>query len=192
LRVAYAKFLVDQDRAVDALNRLHEAVIENAQCAAAWRLGAQIALSRPDFLELARDWTSEAVKHFPADAQILGQRAESLLLDQQTTEARELWRTLWAQQHEPRARAALLFCEIVEGSPVTHSDAYEAEPGPISRAFIDWYQRCLAMRAQPLLSRLNERLDSLRLVLPAAAAMIGSALAEAGQETAPMPEPCLA
>ena len=192
LRVAYAKFLVDQDRAVDALNRLHEAVTENAQCAAAWLLGAQIALSRADFLEVARDWTSEAVKHFPADAQILGQRAESLLLDQQTTEARELWRTLWDQQHQPRALAAILVCEIVEGRPITRSDAYEAELGPISRAFIDWYQRCLAMRAQPLITRLNERLDSLRPVLPAAAAMIESALVEAGQETAPTPEPCLA
>jgi len=192
LRLDYAKFLREQNRPVDALHRLHELVTENPRSAAAWRLGAQIAMSHPDFLEFANDWTTEAIKQHPEDTEIVSQRAEALLLSQQTAQARELWQTLWEQDKQPRSLAALLICEVLEDSPMTNSSAHEADLGPTSRAFIDWYRRCLAMRAQPVVAGLNERMEHLRGILPAAAGMLEAALTEAREASPIAPEPCLA
>ena len=191
LRLDYAKFLVDQNRHVDALNRLHELITANAGCAAAWRLGAQIALTRPDFLEFACDWTAEAIKQLPKDKEIVSQRAEALLLNQQTAVARGLWQSLWEQDHQHRALAALLICDIVEDSPLNYSTANEPDFGPVSREFIDWYQRFLGMRLTAIVTCLNQRVDALRGVLPAVAGMLESALTEADGQPAATPEPCL-
>lgn len=192
VRLDYARFLNEQKRPVEALQCLHQLVTAHAQCAAAWRLGGQIALSQPDFLEFAGDWTTESYKQLPQDNELIAQRAETLMLTGQTADAGKLWQTLCATERQPRSAAALLICELAEGRSVSGSDPCEAEFGPISRAFIDWYQRCLAMRAQPLIVRLNERLELLRQALPAAAGMLASALTEAGHNTTPAAEPCLA
>jgi len=55
-------------------------------------IGGQIALSRPEHLALARDWTDEAVKTFPENTRLLGQRAEALLLNHEVAQALPLWR----------------------------------------------------------------------------------------------------
>lgn len=190
LRLDYARFLLEQDRALDALHRLHEIVTENPRCATAWRLGAKVALGRADFLEFACDWTREAVQPLPEDKELAAQRAEALLLSQQTEQSLDLWRTLWERDGQPQALAALLICELVCGHPLTSTAAHEPEIGPVSRAFVDWYRRLVEMRAAVVIGRLNEneRIEALRPVLPAAAAMLESALAEAAQEA----EPCLA
>jgi GT2 family glycosyltransferase/glycosyltransferase involved in cell wall biosynthesis/Tfp pilus assembly protein PilF len=192
LRLDYAKFLVDQNRPVDALHLLHEVVAQNASCVAAWRLGGQIALSRADFLEFACDWTAEAIKLLPENKEILSQCAEALLLSRQTAQARGLWQTLWDQDHQHRSQAALLICDIIEDTPGKESTAPEPEFGPTSHAFIEWYRRCLAMRSQAVVSCLNQRIEVLRSVLPAAAAMLESAITEADEQPATTPEPCLA
>lgn len=192
LRLDYAKFLVDQDRAVDALNLLHKFTSENVNSTAAWRLGAQITLSRPEFLEVASDWTAEALKQFPEDRVIVAQRAEALLLNQQTARARDLWQNLCQQEPLPRSQAALILCQVIEQDSLAGFGLSEPDLGPTSRAFIDWYQKCLAMHAQDIVERVNEKLDGLRAVLPAAAMMIEAALTEAGTKPATDPEPCLA
>jgi glycosyltransferase involved in cell wall biosynthesis/tetratricopeptide (TPR) repeat protein len=184
LKLDYARFLLEQNHPVDALHRLHEAVVENPHSAASWRLGAQIALSRLEFLEFACDWTSEAIKQFPDDDEVVAQRAEALLLNQQTQQSRAVWETLRNRDPQPRTLAALILCDLVEGCHSVRSEDRETELGPISRAFIDWYRRCLDLHAQAILDRLNERTEVLRLELPAAAAMIETALAEAAESAA--------
>jgi glycosyltransferase involved in cell wall biosynthesis/Flp pilus assembly protein TadD len=191
LCVDYAKFLVDQDRAVDALNLLHKFTSENPNVAAAWRLGGEITLSRPEFLEVASDWTAEALKQFPDDGVMVAQRAEALLLNQHTAQARDLWKDLCQREPLPRSQAALILCQVIDQDSFADF-VCEPDLGPTSRAFIDWYQRCLAMHAQALVEHVNERLDSLRSVLPAAAMMIETALTEAGAKPVTAPEPCLA
>jgi hypothetical protein len=154
-------------------------------------LGAKIALGRPDFLEFARDWTLEAMKHIPGDAEIVSQRAEVLLLSCQTREALDLWQTLWERERQPRFLAALVICELVEDAPLVNSMAHERELGPVGRAFIDWYRQFLTMRSEDVIAGVNRRLENLRSVMPAVAGMLEAALAEAG-ELAPSTEPCLA
>jgi GT2 family glycosyltransferase/glycosyltransferase involved in cell wall biosynthesis/SAM-dependent methyltransferase/Tfp pilus assembly protein PilF len=193
LRLDYARFLIEQNRSVEALNLLHQFVTEWPQSIPAWQLGGQIALSRPDFLEFACDWTAEAVRHLPESVELLSQRAEALLLNLQIEEARELWQTVWHRQSQPRAAAALVLCELMEDQPRAGLHVYEPEVGEISRAFINLYQHCLAMRAQSLVSPVNERLEKLCSRLPAAANMIEAALTEAANiEPVSAPEPCLA
>jgi glycosyltransferase involved in cell wall biosynthesis/Tfp pilus assembly protein PilF len=188
----YARFLEKQNRSVDALHRLHEAITANPLWASAWCLGAQIAVSRPDSLDFACDWTAEALKHLPDSAEVTALRAEALLLNQQTSRASQLWKSLCNQQPQPPASAAFILCELIEDSPLTFSEPQECDLGPISRALINWYQRCLAMRAQTIVQRVNERLHVLRSILPSAADMIEAALVEAGEPSLQVAEPCLA
>ena len=177
LKLDYAGFLASQNRPVEAIQRLHELVTENAQHAAAWGLGARIALNRPDFLEFALDWTGEAVQQLPEDKALIAQRAEALLLNQNTAAAIEIWARLWNGERNPRFLAALILSEIVEGSTV-HLPDDESESQAASRAFVDWYRKCAAMGARELLARLNGSTEELGRVLPEAARMIEAALAQ--------------
>ncbi len=192
LKLDYARFLVDQDRQIEALQLLHEWVTQSPSSINGWCLGATIALGRPEFIEFAGDWTLEALKHLPGNVELVRLRAEALLFGQQVPEAHEVWKAHSAKNPDAQTTAALILCELVEIGFSTHSEAYEPEIGPITRVFIQWYQRLVAMRCHKVLNQVNERLEALRSVLPVAANMLESAISEAAETAAPAPEPCLA
>jgi hypothetical protein len=50
----------------------------------------------------------------------------------------------------------------------------------VTRCFIEWYQRLISVRAHTVVEGVNARLEKLSHVLPTAAQMIESALAETG------------
>jgi GT2 family glycosyltransferase/Tfp pilus assembly protein PilF len=183
-RFDYARFLFGQNRPVEALQCLHQAVREHAQNAALWRLGGQIALSQPAFLEVAGDWTAESVQHFPDDHAIVSQRAEALLLSQQTAPARPLWERIWNAERQPPALAAVIFCDLVNGSlkPATFSTTDRVS---IGRAFLEWYRKSIAVGARALILQVNNRLGELRLVLPEAASTLEQVVTEAERSQAP-------
>ena len=182
LRLGYAKFLAEQKRQVDALHQLNELVTHNARNIAAWRLGGQIALSQPEFLEFARDWTGEAMRHVPEDLTVTAQRAEALMLSEDLAGARPLWEKVWSKEPKPQALAALVLCETVEGS-TTHKPEDNKEELAASRAFIEWYRKLLTMRGQKTATRLIEQTKVLNEALPSAAKMLEAAMAEADKET---------
>jgi glycosyltransferase involved in cell wall biosynthesis/Tfp pilus assembly protein PilF len=182
LRLDFAKFLADQKRPVDALHHLNEIVTHDARNIAAWRLGGQIALNQPEFLEFARDWTGEAARHMPADGHVMAQRAEALMLSEDAAGARNLWEKLWQNEREPQALAALILCEAVAGS-ITQRPEDTKDEIAASRAFIEWYRKLFAVRAQKTLTRLMEQMNALNGALPSAAKILGAAMAEANQET---------
>jgi glycosyltransferase involved in cell wall biosynthesis/FMN phosphatase YigB (HAD superfamily) len=177
VKLDYAKFLAEQNRAVEALQKLHEMVAANARNFCAWRTGAEIALRRPEFLEFARDWTVEAMRYAAEDLVVVAQRAEALMLGGDTAAAMELWERVWNAGRKPQFLAALILCQAVE-SPTTHAPDDAMEPAA-SRAFIAWYQRLVAMRVNQVVHRLNEQTDKLSRALPTAAKMLEAALAEA-------------
>jgi tetratricopeptide (TPR) repeat protein len=181
LRIDYARFLFEQDRPIDALQCLNQAIASDVNQPAVWRLGGQIALSRPDFLEFAVDWTGEAVRHVPNDATVLAQRAEVLLLTQQLAPSAQLWSEVERREHSTRAVAALIFCQLAD--PATKSASLAApadsELVGVTRAFIEWYRKCVGAGANQLVLSVNGRLPELRVLLPQAADLIESALAEA-------------
>jgi tetratricopeptide (TPR) repeat protein len=186
LKLDYVRFLLDQNRPVEALHRLHEIVANNTLNAAAWQLGGKVALSRPDFLEFARDWTTEAIRCLPHDAVVLEQRAQALLFNGDTAGARQLWEPAWNNGHAPEALAGLVLCDILAGA-APQVPGNEIEGLEASRAFVALYQRGLAARAQRIVSGVNERITELRCALPTAAMMIEAALAEADQPAAACP-----
>jgi hypothetical protein len=175
--------LFGQNRPVEALQCLHQAIREDPPEAALWRLGGQVSLSQPAFLEVARDWTAEAFLHFPEDQAILSQRAEALLLSQQTSTARQLWERIWNAERQPSALAAVVLCDLVDGSlkPIALSAADRVGSG---RAFLDWYRKSIAAGARDLIVQVNNRLADLRLVLPEAARTLEQVVAEAGRSPA--------
>jgi GT2 family glycosyltransferase/glycosyltransferase involved in cell wall biosynthesis len=197
VKLDYAKFLAGQNRQVEALQQLNELVAANSRNAAAWRLGGEIALisacgvktsnpnapsddsipqARPEFLEFARDWTGEAIRQLPEDGVIIAQRAEALLLSQQTTEALPLWSRAVNGQRPPRALAAQIICATAASQPVEKlRDA--PEEAAVSRAFVDWYRRLVAAGAHDTVVHLNSRVEMLRPVLPLAAGVLDGVIA---------------
>jgi FkbM family methyltransferase len=177
VKLDYVKFLAGQNRAVEALQKLHEMVAANARNVVAWRTGGEIALSRPEFLEFARDWTGEAMRYAAEDSVVTAQRAEALMLSGDMAAAMELWEQVWNSEREPRILAAMILCEAVE-SPTTHAPQDEQEEVAISRAFIGWYRKLLTMKAQQTIVRLNEQTDKLSRALPGAAKILEATMAE--------------
>ena len=174
----HAKFLVNQNRAVEALTKLHEMVSANPGTVAAWRLGGEIALGRPEFLEFARDWTGEAMKNQAEDFTITAQRAEALLFSGDTAAAGDFWERVWNRERQPKTMAALILCEAIEAQ-TTHAPDEGPDELATSRAFIEWYQKLIAMRAQTVIGKINEQTDKLFRALPTAAKILEAALAEA-------------
>ncbi|HTR40267.1 MAG TPA: glycosyltransferase [Pseudomonadales bacterium] len=182
VKLDYAKFLAAINRPVEALHKMHELVAANCSNGMLWRTGGEIALSRPEFLGFARDWTGEAMGYVPEDPVVAAQRAEALMLSGDAASARGLWENLWSAEPQPRTLAALILCEINESQ--TLHVPHEPDEKATSREFIAWYQRLAAMQAKTVIARLNERTDKLSQALPTAARMLEKALSEARQQTA--------
>jgi hypothetical protein len=146
-------------------------------------LGGEIALKRAEFLEFACDWTGEAIRSLPEDPVIVTQRAEALLLSQQTAAAKPLWENLCQTERHPQALAALILCAVVESQsvPLTQNAVEEMAA---SKAFIGWYQRLVETRAQETILRLNSKVDALKESLPTAAGLLASAMEEVKQAVA--------
>ncbi len=107
---------------------------------------------------------------------IVAQRAEALLLSQQTTEALPLWSRAVNGQRPPRALAAQIICATAASQPVEKlRDA--PEEAAVSRAFVDWYRRLVAAGARDTVVHLNSRVEMLRPVLPLAAGVLDGVIA---------------
>lgn len=183
VKLDYAKFLAGANRPVEALHKMHELVASNCRNHVFWRTGGEIALSRPEFLGFARDWTGEAMRYVPEDSIIAGQRAEALMLSGDTATAVELWERIWNRDRQPKALAALILCEAIE-SQTTHAPDDSQEEMTVSQAFIAWYQRLLAMQAKTVIHRINGQMDKLSRALPTAAGKIEIALAKSQKQEA--------
>jgi tetratricopeptide (TPR) repeat protein len=176
VRFDFAKFQFQQGRPLEALKLANELVAESCQDVQTWLLGGQIALSQPDFLEFAQDWTGEAMKHFPEDSAILLQRAEALTLNQQAA----LALPLWTKAHSPdsaRHLAALTLCELLAGE-CRRRFAPPTEP-MVSQEFLKWYRRLIKFKARSVVNNINEKLDDLQAVLPGVVKVLGAAMKQA-------------
>jgi glycosyltransferase involved in cell wall biosynthesis/predicted O-methyltransferase YrrM/Tfp pilus assembly protein PilF len=163
VRLDLARFQAERGQPLEALQHLNVLRQENDGDLEVWQLGGQIALSQPQFLDFARDWTGEAFKHFPTDSRIVLQRAEALLLSQDVEGA---W-PLWTRAHSPasaRDLAALALIEFLnEGCQHEFSPADEAR---VSQEFLKWYRQLIQCGARTVICQLHERMDQVRLVLP--------------------------
>ncbi len=180
-RLDYARFMAGHDQPVEALNLFFALASEHPQEAPVWRQGGQLALSRPEFLEVALNWTGEAQRHLPQDTTICQQRAEALTLAGHCAEALPVWRQLKSAA-DPGCVAALILCETVVGDNQFSLPAqFEAE---LSREFITWYRRLLQFNAREPVEALCRRTEALRQILPSAANLLDAAIAEANAAAA--------
>ena len=163
LRMDFARFLAERGQLIPALEQLNELRQKNPADVAVWHLGGQIALSQPQFIEFAGDWTGEALKSFPSDARIQLQSAEALLLSGDV----EAVRPLWAQAHSPasaRDVAVMVLLELLaEDCQRQFSAADEAR---VSQEFLKWYRHLIRFGARTVVSQINDRMERLRLILP--------------------------
>ncbi len=178
LRFDYARFLAAREQPVEALNLLFALATEKPEEPQAWLQGGQLALSRPEFLEVALDWTAQAQLHSPDNPAIVRHRAEALTLSGQCAEALPLWQKLQSTSN-PACLAGLVLCQTVLGenefSPPEHLES------SVSQEFLKWYQRLLQFNARKTVEALNARAESLQAVLPSAARIVAAALEEAAE-----------
>lgn len=177
VRFDYARFLVEGGHGVDALKWLHELAIEEPGDWRVWQLGGQVALSQPEYLEFAVDWTNEAHKLHSGVPAILEQRATALMLSGEADVALTLWRGLDLKGNAAH-RAAMVVCETLAGGPVTPVPGGLAPA--VNQEFIHWYRRLLGVNAERLVAVLHQRIDRWRAAVPSAARMIEAAISEAG------------
>jgi Flp pilus assembly protein TadD len=181
MRFDLARFLAAQGRTGEALKVVQQMAAENPAESRVWELGGQIALSRPEHLAFARDWTAEAIKNFPEEPNLLNQRAEALLLNQDVAQALPLWRRGPAAG-SPRQRAAIVICELLTGDRQHHFTS--AEEPAISQEVVKWYRRGIQMGAHALLHQLHERMETIRLTLPGFVRVLEAAHRQARQAAA--------
>lgn len=174
--VDYARFLHDQGRSVEGLQLLHPFTSEHPQAVAAWLTGGLLALSQPAFLEVAVDWTAEALRHCPDNLDLQRQRAEALVLSGQPEAALPVLRALGGEGH-PATLGALILCETALGQNESVPPA--ALAGAVTQEFVKVYRRLLEFGAEATLRRVNEGVAGLDRVLPRAAELLRAVIAEA-------------
>jgi tetratricopeptide (TPR) repeat protein len=181
IRFDLARFHATQGRTGEALKVARQLATEKPADLRVWELGAQIALNRPGHLAFARDWTAEAIKIFPDDPTVLNQRAEALLLNQEVAQALPLWRRGQAAG-SLRQRAAIVICELLTGDRQHHFTA--AEEPALSQEVVHWYRQFIHVGAHALIHQLHERLETIRLTLPAFVRALEAAHRQARQAAA--------
>lgn len=175
----FARWLAERGRKLDALHLLHKLVIGSDHEPRVWLLGAQIALSDPDLIEFACDWTGEAVSHHPGHAGLAAWRAEALLLAGQAGAA--LAALAANSERTPALHAARLLAALGSDGEIPVFDG--ASESAVSGEFLRWYRRLIEFHADGLLMKISERLPELRNRLPSAARVLAAAVEEA---TAPV------
>ena len=176
VRFDFARFLANNGEAVEALKWAHQLMADDPSDVAVWQFGGQVALGQPDFIEFARDWTSEAMKSHPDAPTLIEQRATALLLSGELEEALPLWRRLG--ESNPTSVAARLICEAGSGATLS-SVAAASSAAKVNEAFVLWYRRLLQFSATKAVLAVNARVEELRSFVPAAANVIGAAVAAA-------------
>ncbi len=163
----FARFLHATGRSVEALQELHGIVTTAPESAAAWLLGGRIATSDPGYLEVALDWTGAARELHPDHPELLGQRAEVLLLAGRLEEALAVWRRMG---DGATARAARVLCEGGLG-PVREVVPAGMET-EVSGEYLRWYRRLLEFGQADLARRLGGAVTELEGRLPTAAGVL--------------------
>lgn len=173
VRFDYSRFLVEGGHEVDALKWLHQLAMEEPGDLRVWQFGGQVALSRPDYLEFAGDWTGEALKQHPDQATIISQRATALMFNGDAEGAYALWQRV---ELTPSVQAAMVLCAVLagrSGAPIN-----QAQAAVVNQEFINWYRKLLEFNAESLVSTLHQRMEAVRRMVPAAAKLIESAMNE--------------
>jgi len=182
-RSDYARFLAAHAQPVEALNLYSALAHEKPDEVRAWLQGGQLALSAPQFLEVAVDWTAEAVQRAPRNPAVLRQRAEALTLAGDCAKALPFWRAAAppaGQESEALSPlAALVLCETVlnDNQFLPPPQIEEA----LSREFVKWYQRLVQYHARATAESLNAQVEVLGRFLPSAARLLSAAMADAAE-----------
>ncbi len=178
LRLDFARFLFEQKKPLESMKALNELVEITPDSLEAWQFGGHIALSNPDFLEFANDWTQVGLARFPDNKPLQLLRAQALLLAGKVPDAIQLWRQVQGRDL-PAHAAALLICEIVSEYPL--SPIAPGQRDAVTRELLKWYSRLIRQGTAEVVMALNRRLETLREVLPEVADNISQALMEAKQ-----------
>ena len=177
IRFDCSRLHADAGQLGDALQLLHGLVTTHPGDAEAWQFGGFLALSHPELLDVAVDWTTEAVGNLAGNSDVLAQNAEALLLSGKPALAMPLWQQSGVSTAS--RKAAWILCQLASGEDVRPVETGEEE---VSREFIRWYQRILQYGQTEVAVSLNQAMSKLEVSLPTAGRVLRTAMAEADQQ----------
>jgi tetratricopeptide (TPR) repeat protein len=163
VRFDLARFHASQGRVAEGMKLMRQLLTEQPADLPIWTLGGVITLSQPGQLPSALDWTAQALRHFPDDQNLLQQRAEALLLNQDAAAALPFWRRVMSS-NPGRHRGAVVLCELLTEDRQYNFTA--AEEPAISQEVVQWYRQYIRLGAYGIINQLHERLDAIRSTLP--------------------------
>lgn len=179
LRVELARFYRSRGNLVEALRVLCAGIEHCGRDTNYWRIGGDIVLSEPALLEVALDWTAEALKTHSQNTALIEQRAEALLLAGHGETALSFWQQ--ANLQNARSSAALLLCEGLANGRITMCHVTESA---LSRAFVDWYKKLLKFNTHGIVSALNASRSRFEAHAPTACRILSAAWHEAEKASA--------
>ena len=167
IRHEYARYLVREDRAAEAMTLLHvalESEPDNGDTSL-WALGCNIVNGHLEDSEVALNWTKVAIESHPDHSEIRKQRGIALLTAGQFAEAQPFF------QDHPLGlahvtEAALFLCQLVTGQKIT--PVTPAEESGVSCQVAEWYRRMLIHRQIEAVDAIAARLENMEKHLPTA------------------------
>ncbi len=162
----YARFLSQIDHSVEALQVLHRYIKSGASEMKFWMLGAEIALGESGLEEFALDWTTEAVKFFGSQPEILFTHLEALIVNRKWTQALNFKSEFLSEPGNVRQAALLVMTDIVAGREP--SIAVKQNERPYSMAFVKLYRQLIELQDAGAIHQVNESFAILKKVLPSA------------------------
>ena len=167
IRHEYARYLVRDDRAAEAMTLLHTA-LEGAQDngdSSLWALGCNIVNGHLEDSDVALNWTKVAIESHPEHSEIRKQRGIALLTAGQFTEAQPFF------EDHPLGlahvtEAALFLCQLTTDQEVT--PVAPAEEEGVSCQVAEWYRRMLVHRQIEAVDAIADRLEVVEKHLPTA------------------------
>ena len=170
VRHGWCKFLVNQNRAEEAVQSLFAAIEKDLMTPTLWSLGCNIVNGHLNDTEVALHWTDCAVQDHPEHPEIAKQRGIALLTAGQFKNALPLFE---AVPKHPANEAGRLLCRFALDQPCRLAEAdHEAA---VSMAFVEWTRRLLERGQESTVRKFTENLEAITATLPTA----GKVLAEA-------------
>ncbi|MSU41414.1 MAG: tetratricopeptide repeat protein [Pedosphaera sp.] len=172
LRYDFAKFLDHEKRPADALNVLHDFLLQHPVDARLWAQGASIANGSLGDDTLALSWTQHALLHHPEHIELRKHRAIALLTAGQFAEALALFEST-EELASDITTAAIYLCRIASGQ--CEKLTAPSNEATVSQCWTGWYRRLMVHENDRALRVINSHLPDVDRVLPTAGKVLREA-----------------
>ena len=161
---------------IQAIQSLNRVMFEGEKSIVLWNLGAEICRSNEQTLQFGLEWTTEALKFFPENKELIESRIHILV------ECGELAKMMscFASGHEGamdrKIFAGIVWARLIDGQPLPQISPQQEKP--VSHELLGLYRSWVSRGYEPLIRKINDHLDELESAFPSAARPLIQVMAE--------------